>query len=186
MARTGMANPILKLRQLAAAGTADYALAGVTFWTDDQLQSILDQHREDIFSQRLEIVPTVTGGTTHYYDYYCTPGDYEQGTAAFQVTDSLGNAVTPTINYEAGHLSFGTTDQGGTVYYLTGRMFDMSAAAAHVWRSKAAHVADAYDFSADGHSMSRSQMQRQYLEMANVYAGQAKITNVQMVRGDVY
>lgn len=184
MARDGMANPILKLRELTNAGTADYALAGVTYWSDNQLQSMLDRCRTDIFSERLEVVPTITGGTTHYYDYYATPREYEQGTAVFQVTDSLGNAVAPTINYEMGHLSFGGVDQGGTVYYLTARAFDLNAAAAQVWRSKAAHVADAYDFSADGHSMSRSQMVKHYREMAQLYAGQAQPTAVRMQRSD--
>lgn len=184
MARTGMANPILKLRQLANAGTADYALAGVTFWSDDQLQTILDQHREDIFSQQLESVSTVSGGTSYSYDYYSTPGDYEEGTPFFQVTDSQGNAVTPVVNYGIGHMSFGTVSQGGTVYYLTGRSFDINAAAAHVWKSKASHVADAYDFSVDGHSMNRSQLSKQYMEMAKLYSSQAKVQSVQMVRGD--
>lgn len=184
MARAGMENPILKLRQLTNAGTADYALAGVTFWSDDQLQAVLDQHREDIFSQQLQAVQTVSGGTPYTYDYYSTPGDYEEGTAAFQVTDSQGNAVAPTVNYQMGHLSFGTASQGGTAYYLTGRSFDIPAAAAHVWKSKAAHVAEAYDFSVDGHSMSRSQLSKQYMEMAKLYSSQAKVQSVQMVRGD--
>lgn len=184
MARSGLANVILKLRQMTNAGTADYSLAGVTFWSDDQLQAVLDQHRTDIFSQQLQTVPTVVGGTTYYYDYYCTGGDYEQGTAAFQVTDSLGNAVAPTVNYQMGHLSFGTVNQGGTTYYLTARAFDVSAAAAQVWKAKAAHVADAYDFSADGHSMSRSQLQKQYLQMASLYAGESAPVSVSMMRGD--
>jgi len=170
---------------MTATGTADYALAGLTFWSDDQLQAILDQHREDIFSQQLQAVPTYLAGTTYYYDYYATPGDYEQGTAAFQVTDSQGLAVTPTINYEMGHLSFGTVSQGGTVYYLTARLFDVAAAASQVWRSKAAHIADAYDFSVDGHSMSRSQMQKQYLEMAKLYGSEAKVQSVKLVRDDL-
>lgn len=184
MARSGLANPILELRRMTNAGTADYSIAGLSYFTDDQLQTVLDQHREDVFSESLEAVPTVRGGTTYWYDYYCTPAVYEEGTATFQVTDSLGNAVTPTVNYQMGHLSFGTVDQGGTAYYLTARRYDLNGAAAQVWNDKAAYVAMAYDFSADGHSLSRSQMIKQYREMAQIYSGKAKVTSVTMRRGD--
>lgn len=184
MARSGLANVILKLRQLTNTGTADYSVASTTYWTDDQLQTVLDQYREDILSESLERIPTVSGGTPFYYDYYCTPREYEQGTAVFQVTDAGGTAKTPTVNYEMGHLSFGTVDQHGSAYYLTARAYDLNAAAAHVWRSKAAYVAGAYDFTADGHSMSRSQMVKQYKEMAALYASQAKPMSAQLMRSD--
>lgn len=165
-------------------GTADYTISGQTYWSDDQLQTVLDQHREDVFSEALEAVPTVRGGTTYWYDYYCTPAVYEEGTATFQVTDALGNAVTPTVNYQMGHLSFGTVSQGGTAYYLTARKYDLNGAAAQVWNDKASYVSSAYDFSADGHSMSRSQLSKQYREMAAQYARKAKVTSITMRRGD--
>lgn len=185
MARTGMTNVIAYLRQLTSVGTSDYSIAGVSFWTDDQLQNLLDRNREDVFSERLEAVPTETGGTTYYYDYYCTPAIYEEGTAAFQVTNSLGNAQSPdSINYQMGHISFGTVDQGGSAYYLSARRFDINRAAAELFRAKAANVAAYYDFSADGHSMSRSQMVKHFQEMARMYASQAKPLTVQMRRGD--
>ncbi len=184
MARDGLANPILELRRMTNAGTADYSIAGVSYFTDDQLQAALDKCRTDVFSERLEAVPTVRGGTTYYFDYYCTPGSYEEGTAVFQVTDALGNAVAPTVNYQMGHLSFGAVDQLGSAYYLTARRYDMNAAAAAVWRDKAAYVAMSYDFSADGHSMSRSQMQKQYLQMADLYASKAAPVQVRMRRSD--
>ena len=186
MARTGMSNPIIKLRSLTEAGSADYTVNAVTYWTDDQLQTVLDTYRTDVFSETLEPVITYDGsGTANYYDYFCIPGDYEEGTAQFRVTTSLGSAVTPTINYQAGHLSFGAVNQAGTAYYLTARRFDISAAAADVWRRKAAHVAEAYDFSADGQSMSRSQMKKHFSEMAQMYSGQAQPSTARLTRDDV-
>jgi hypothetical protein len=43
--RDGMANLIERLRPMAAAGTADFTLTGVsgTFWSDQMLQDRLDQ-----------------------------------------------------------------------------------------------------------------------------------------------
>lgn len=185
MAHSGMANPILKLRELTNVGTADYTLGTVTYWTDDLLQGVLDRYRTDIFSERLEAVSTLRAGTVYYYDYYATPREYEQGTAQFRVTDAAGNAITPdTINYEAAHVSFGTVNQLGSAYYLTARAYDLNAAAATVWRAKAANVSAYYDFSADGHSMSRSQMVKQFQEMAQLYASQAMPVSVTMRRGD--
>lgn len=185
MARSGMTNPIQHLREMANVGTSDYSLAGATYWSDNQLQTVLDRFREDVFSERLQTIPTERAGTVYYYDYYCSPGEYEEGTATFQVTDALGNAVSPNaVNYQMGHVSFGTVDQHGTAYYLTARRFDINAAAADVWRAKAANVSAYYDFSADGHSMSRSQMMKHFQQMAQMYASQAKPMTAQLVRGD--
>lgn len=186
MARSGMANPILRLRTMVDAGSADYTVNGVTYWTDDQLQTVLDQRRFDVFSEELQVIATNDGsGTARYYDYYCTPGEYEEGATVFQVTNSLGSAVTPdSINYQIGHVSFGTVDQHGTAYFLTARRFDLSGAAADVWRRKAAHVAKAYDFNADGQSLSRSQLMKQAMEMANLFAMQAEPMHAEIRRSD--
>ncbi len=186
MARSTMANPLLRLREMCAAGSADVTVNGVAYWTDDQLQATLDQHRVDIFSERLEDVATYNGsGTALYYDYYCTPGDYEEGTATFQITNSLGSVVTPdSVNYQIGHISFGTVNQQGTAYYLTGRRFDLNGAAADVWRRKAAQVAMSYSFTADGQTLNRNQMIEHCKAMVDLYASQAEPIRVEMRRGD--
>lgn len=186
MARTGMANPIVELRNLGQAGTADFTMGTVNYWSDDHLQAILDRNRTDVIMEQLKSEPTEDGsGTVKYYDYYCKPGWYEEGTATFRVTTSMGSAVSPSeINYQMGHISFGLTNQAGTVYYLTARKYDMNAAAAQVWRVKAANVASAYDFSADGQSMSRSQMQRHFLQMATMYDAMSEPRIVTMYRSD--
>lgn len=48
--------------------------------------------------------------------------------------------------------------------------YDLNAAAAEGWRWRAAKVADAYDFSTDGQSFDRSQLQAHALKMADYYA----------------
>lgn len=184
-ARTGMANPILHLREMAQAGTSDYTLGTVNYFTDQHLQDVLDQYRCDLYRVPLEDQSTYDGsGTAKYFDYYFEGGCYEEGTAQFIVATSIGSAVTPTtIEYQQGHMSFGTVNQMGTAYYLTARWFDLNAVAAHVWRQKAASVAMAYDFNADGQSMSRSQLKKHYQEMASLYASQARPMTATMVRG---
>lgn len=188
MTRSTMSNPILQLRGMTNAGTADYQIAGLSYFSDGHLQAILDRNRQDVFSERLEAIPTETGGTVHYYDYYTAPADgiaYEEGATVFQVTDSLGNAVTPdAINYQQGHISFGTVDQGGTAYYLTARRFDMFSAAAQVLRQKAAYYATSYDVNMDGQSMSRSQIAKGLNEQARYFESMARPLTVQMRRSD--
>jgi len=42
-ARDGMTNIIATLRAWTEAGTADYSVAGTTYWDDGQLQDTLDR-----------------------------------------------------------------------------------------------------------------------------------------------
>jgi hypothetical protein len=186
--RTGMANTITRLRGMTNAGIADFTVGAVSWFSDSQLQQILDTHRVDVYREPLtDQVTYDSGGTARYYNYYFAPGEYEEGTAAFIVATARGSALAGTvmnIDYQAGHISFGTVSQGGTAYYLTARRYDINAAAADVWRQKAAAVACRYDFASDGQSMHRSQMYAQFMQMAAIYDAQAEPLRVTMVRSD--
>jgi len=190
-ARTGMATAIETLRSWTEAGTADYALAGVTYWDGDQLQAVLDRCREDTRRQPLMVVADVNeSGVSIYQDYYFDGGHWEEasgGTTVWVVEDSTGANVGTadyTVNYQAGHLRF-TADTAGSAYYLTGRRYDLNRAAAEVWRRKAAHVASRTDWQSDNHKVTASQMQKQYLAMAVSYEKQAPARFVRMRRVDI-
>lgn len=198
MARSGMADLITELRGLSEAGTADYNIvgsAGTTYyWDDNQLQNILDVHRLDVVFEQLQIFPNqVAGGSLSYTDYRSRYGYYEQttgGSAIFYVQDSTGaniGTANYTPDYRRGVLTFGT-DQRGTVYYLTGRSYDLNASAADVWRRKAAHIAPtSFDFSTDNHSISRSQVYQHCLDMARFFEGKSAqaIESVPIFRSDM-
>ena len=64
MAREGMAQLLLDLRRETYAGTADHTVAGVAYWTDDQLQAQLDRTREDFFYRPLATQPELSSGGT--------------------------------------------------------------------------------------------------------------------------
>lgn len=70
-----------------------------------------------------------------------------------------------TADYNAGRFTF-TADTAGTVYYLTGRSYDVYAAASELWSLKAAHVAERFDFTVDDASFSASKLIDQYEKMA--------------------
>jgi len=193
--RDGMADLITRLRSMGDAGTADYTLGSETYWTDDQLQDVLDGHRDDIRRERLMMAPEVAAGNvTEYREFVWRGGGDVEGAAsgseAWLVQDSTGTsygtAGTPayTPNYRASRLRF-DADLGGTALFLSYRVFDLERAATEVWEQKAAHVSSRYDIATDNHKLSRSQLRRGYLEMAALHRRRAKVHISRRVRDDV-
>jgi hypothetical protein len=188
-----MVNLILRLRGMTETGSSDYTLGSVTYWTDNHLQDVLDLYRTDLERVPLRSAPEYVGGATVYYDYYTPEGseNFEEsgtGVEAWAVRDGDGVLIATadyTVNYLNGHIRF-DTDQAGQARYLRARFYDLSRAAAHVWRQKAAHVASKFDLSTDNHSLTRSQLIKHYLEMAGYYDRQAGPTHGTLVRSDLY
>lgn len=187
-ARTGMSDLITELRSMADAGTADYTVGSTAYWTDDQLQTVLDRFRTDVQREELtQRISYIGGGTIAYYEYRSRFANWESGTAALEIENSIGD-TQGTANYSGdytrGVFTF-AADTKGTAYFATGRVYDLNAAAAHVWRRKAAHTAGLYSFSTDGHRFDRSQWHANCIEMANYYSGQARPTTINVSRGDL-
>ena len=66
--------------------------------------------------------------------------------------------------------------------------YDLDAAAADIWRMKAAHATELVDFSTDGHSVKRSQQAQAYLNMAGYYQQRSAsegVTTAKIVRDDL-
>lgn len=189
MARSTLASLIDQLRGMTDAAHAEYNIGTAVYWDADQLQTVLDRHRQDLRRVPLHSEPTYNGGTAAFYDYFAPVGSFEQtdgGTAVFVVEDATGadqGTATYSADYMRGLVTFAANTLG-TAYYLTARTYDLPAAAADVWRMKAANVAKYYDFSTDNHSLSRSQLQKQFLTMAEYYAGQSAPQVVTMYRSD--
>lgn len=197
-ARTGMANLISDLRGLAEAGVNEYTIEGigsvVTYFSDDQLQNILDSNRRDVIFEPAQMYPTqIAGGSLSYQDYRSMYGNYEAttgGSVIFYIQDSTGafkGTADYTPDYRRGQFQF-ATNQAGSVYYITGRSYDLNSAAASVWRQKAAHYsATSFDFSTDNHSISRSQVYTHCLEMAAYFEGMSgeSIQTIPMFRSDI-
>lgn len=189
-ARSGLTDLIGDLRLMADAGANDFTIAGQPYWTDKQLERELDRVRSELYRQPLEVVDTYNNGTVEYKQYYCTYGNFEQttgGTTIFWLENAAGTILGTslyTVNYQTGHVSFGS-DTTGSAVYLYGRSYDLNAAAANIWRFKAANVAKLYDFSTDNHSLHRSQAMKQYLEMARYFEGMRQPESISMYREDI-
>lgn len=196
--RSGMNNLIIDLRGLAEAGMNEYTIVTSgnpqTFFSDQHLQDVLDANRRDVIFEPAQMYPTqISGGSLSYQDYRSMYGNYEAttgGSAIFYIQDSTGafkGTADYTSDYRRGQFQFGT-NQAGSVYYITGRSYDLNAAAASVWRQKAAHYsATSFDFSTDNHSISRSQVYLHCLEMAAYFEGMSgeSIQTIPMFRSDI-
>lgn len=190
MARDTMAALIEHLRGLGDAGTADWSAGTVTFWSADELQRVLDRHRIDISREELLSVASYgAAGAVYYYEYRSAYRNLEEtdgGTVVLTIQDSEGNTVAASgwsADYARGVITFGN-DTAGVARYLNARSFDLNAAAADVWRVKAANAAKMYDFSTDNHNLQRSQFHAHCIEMARQFERQVGPAVTQIYRSD--
>jgi len=190
MARTGMTTLIDTVRGMTDAGTADYTAGTVTYWADDEVQRVMDRHRTEVIRSEMQPVQTYNNGTVEYKTYYGEYGNLEEttgGTSVFYLQNAAGTTLGTalyTMDYAAGIASFADDTTGSSVM-MYGWTYDLDAAAADMWRMKAANAAALYDFSTDNHSMKRSQYMKHCREMAEYYASQGGAQVVQMYREDM-
>jgi len=189
-ARTSMADLISILRGLTNTGLTDYSVSGATYWTDAQLQTVMDRHVYPVRYEPMTPMPTIgLSGTAAYYDYQSPRRFFETtngGTARFVVQDETGATIGTaayTADYPSGRVTFGT-DTTGSTRYVTGYSYDLNACAADVWTQKAAHYVTAYDFSTDNHNLRRSQIIANCMLMAKDYAAGQAVHNMSIERGD--
>jgi hypothetical protein len=178
MARTGMTAILEEVRNSCEAGTSEYTLGTTVYWSDNALQDLLDLHRTDHVYQMLVPFPTVgAGGTLSYKEYRFPIGYLEAtsgGTDVCYLQNGGGTALGTALwsaDYRRGVFTFASDTAGSTVY-MTGRSYDLNAAAADIWRRKASHYAPtSFNFSTDNHSVSREQVYTHCVDMATYFQG---------------
>lgn len=190
MARTGMTDLINLLRDYTVAGTADYTLGTVSYWSDNQLQTALDRHKLLVKREPLEIVESYDSGTLVYKEYRSQFGNYEAttgGTAIFEIENAVGvtsGTANWTADYANGIITF-AANTAGTPYYLTGTSYDVHAAAADIWRQKMGHhSSQAFKWSTDNMTVDRSGLMKNDSSMADYHASQARIKTISWERSD--
>ena len=191
-ARSGMTTLINTVRGMTDAGSADYTAGTVTYWSDAEVERILDRQRQDFYrAEASGQIEYIGGGTTQYKIYYLPPGltnieETTAGTSIFTIEDADGDkqgTADWTMDYDRGVITFGA-DHGGTAYFCTGRTYNINAAASDIWTQKAANAAMGFDFTTDNHSVKRSQVVAQYREMAQYYSSLSGPASIQMYRED--
>ena len=178
MARTTMDEIREDLRGITEAGNNDWTTGVTTYFSDYVLDNILDKYASKFVYSGLKLDDPhkLSDGTFSYTVYSLGFGNVEQstgGTAVFYLQDNTGGTVAAadySVDYRNGIVTF-TADTDGAAYFATGTYYDINAAAAEIWRLKAVHASNSFDFSTDNHSVKRSQVYQQYMEMANYYRG---------------
>jgi hypothetical protein len=187
-ARSGMVDLLSDLRAMTDTGPDEYSVAGVPYWSDAQLQRILDRHRTELKWVEMEAQEEGDGS---FLEYVIGAGNIEQttgGTAIFFVQDVNGSTISSslyTVDYVRGVVTF-ASDTAGTSYFATGRSYDLNGASAEVWRMKQSHYAGAVDFSTKVHNISRSQLFEHAKEMCEYFSalGNAGFGTMDVMRSD--
>lgn len=189
MVREGMYRLIDTLRGMAAAGEDDYTIGSTSYWTDEQVQQALDRHRVDVTRELMTPVEEYSGGTVVWKQYLTWRENWEAssgGTAIFTVQDASGVTVSGSlysVDYARGVVEFATST-GGNSYYVTGRTYNLNAAAADIWRMKAAHFAGQFSFSTDNMRVDKGALMANAQRMAQYYDGMAGPVTAAIYRSD--
>ena len=137
MARTGMTNLIGELRTLAVAGTNDYSLGTTNYWTDDQLQTVLDRHQLTVVREELYPVEQYEGGTLVYKEHRSQYGSYRPPAARRYSRSRTCRATSARALVNGSYKGRAgiRCRTGGSACYQ--RIIGIYRAAACVWRQKA-------------------------------------------------
>jgi len=183
--RTGMTDLVQTVRELSNAGTSEFIVGTSTYFSDDHIQTVLDNHRQDLQYEPMEVHPEQAVGSVVYREFRTAP-NLESGTV-FYLQYAGGTAVGTSlysVDYTRGVVTF-TNDTAGTAFYVTARTYDVNAAAADIWKRKASNVANQVDWSSDNHSIKGSQAYQFYMQQANYFQGLAHKQGVTIYRGDM-
>jgi len=177
-ARNTMATQIGRVRDLIGdpAGTTQV-------WSDDQIQGVLDEGREDVTNRSLVPKPTFSGSSIQYLDYYSGvgAGSWEDGMVLKQYETVI---VTPSlIEPIVGHFQF-----SANVFppvFITGKNYDIYRAAADLLERYAAQWVLRVDMVVDGQNIKRSQAADALQKLAKTFRAKQRIRSIHMVRTDL-
>jgi len=181
MSRSGMADNIARVRGLTYAGTAEYTLGTASYWDDNQIEQVLDRHRQDLVRHKLMREPNYIGGGSVIYTRLRSAYGFLEtaasGTAVFVIEDSVGDdrgTATFTADYQLGIFDF-AADTGGTALYLTARSYDIYGAAAELLEQWASREARCFDFSTDGQTFNVTQKVQGLRDQARLLRKRARV-----------
>lgn len=175
MPRITMAEIIIEVRRLANAGTADFVIGAVTYFSDDHIQDILDRGVRDFRRMALSPLLNYANSASTYTDYIIPLDKFdwrierEGAGGGFSLRNSNGGvAPSYTINWAASRIVF-DVDTGGDTFYMDCRAYDFYMAVAEIYDAKAAAAAALVDWSSDNHDIKASQTHAHYLAEAQRY-----------------
>ena len=178
MTRSSMAALITQVRLLVG----DPAGASAVF-SDDELQTFLDNHATEAHYDLLAPEPTIAaGGATTYLTWHAAAGWWE---ADEVLTDSSYNELTAaSADRQRGRWTFAASQ---SAVLIVGSYYDVYLAAAETVDAWLAKIKLAYDFAADGGDFKRSQQVQALQEFGaslRQRAGNGGVLSATMTRWD--
>lgn len=193
-ARAGMVDIIAALRGETDAEENATTVNGVAYWTDDQLQEILDTYSHDVLVQ-LQATPRRVNGTTSYTRYYVPSELHAQyvrlesseTTGAFILRTSTGYEVDDSTYtyYPFRNLIEFTSSQSNRTFILEARAYSIANAAAHVWNMKADFRTKLITIKAGNHALNEDQEFLHCIQMRDFYRKQRGLV-VTTLKGSGY
>lgn len=148
--------------------------------TDDEIQNVMDTHRQEARYQLLKKLVSYESGIAVYKTWQAPCGYWER---SVMLSDAAHNELTPvTEDWLTGQWEFATSQ---TAVYLTGWTYDLYMSAADLLEVMAGRCASEYDFTADGASFHRSQKAEAYRRLAAEYRKKQQVKTVSQIREDV-
>lgn len=176
MARASMIQLIERIRLLIKDPVSDSPM-----FSDDEIEATLDMNREDI--PPMELTPREqygSGGVVIYKDYYAGIGAWE---GDYVLQDGNWDTITSALAEPLiGVWHF--AEHRDMPVYVSGKVYDLYAAAADMLEMKLAKVVDDFDFSSAGASFSRSQRSRMIQMTIDKYRAQARPGHASLMRSD--
>lgn len=173
MARLTMALVISRLRGMTDAATDD-EFNGVTYWTDDQLQTHLDANSAPKADLTLTAGTMLVSGVADWRTQYFERSDAWAYEDTAQVVDSNGYPLNEdyfTIDWQRKTITLTSDVTTNQAYFLRVTLYDMWNAAAAVWAEKVnqrvSYTASKYG----GHSLHLEQEYAQCVNRLNYYRG---------------
>jgi hypothetical protein len=180
-----MSDLVQTVRELSNAGTNEMTVGTTVYWSDDHIQTALDNNRKDFQFMPTEVYPEQAVGSVVYKEFHTEP--YIEAGTNFYLQYAGGTVVGTalySVDYTRGVITF-TNDTAGTAFYVTGRTYDVNMAASEIWKRKASNVANQVDWSSDNHSVKNSQVFQFYTKQAEYFASMGKQNTVTIYRGDM-
>jgi hypothetical protein len=196
-ARSGVQYVIDQVRRLSGAGTAEYTVGTITFFSDDEIERILDSRRVRMARYPLTFEETRSGDGSAIYLYAHTGQQWIENVVnggssdQFYISDSKGSLIgtaSYTLSPEDGFVTF-TADQNGSERYITGWIHNPYMGALDVLTAWQTQLAQQPDWATDNMKVSRSQKAKAVADQIDWLKGLAgwapKIEVAELKRNDL-
>jgi hypothetical protein len=178
-ARTTLAELIARVRLMVNDPSGDSQV-----FSDLDYQAWLDLHRAEVRLVELQPDPLIgSGGQLSFQDFYAPRGvgAFEadvvfQGPSWDAITPDSSELLVGHFHWDASHVF---------PIFVTGKAFDLNAAAADALEAWASKVALEYSFSSDGQRFDRQQQRTMLLDQAREYRKKQKPRSASMGRRDI-